>query len=161
MIKSSITLILTLLFITSIYSLEPPFEIWEDIREEFYGNVNHNKTNTTNQDTLVDTSEVLKNMREELSKDVNREVNTTTQDIQVNTSNVLQNIREELEIENQRLLNSGEDDTILTPIEYNIEPKKITDNIIFIAGYGIIVITLIGIVILYSLHFFRKKRRGK
>ena len=33
-----------------------------------------------------------------------------------------------------------------------------SDSILLLAGYGIIVITLAGIVILYAIHFFRRKR---
>lgn len=94
-------------------------------------------------------------------------INSQVQEINFDPSKAQQDIEEEL-MDDVTLTQNIQESSIISNGEENldngqnpptiVEYQEDTQNIVFIAGFGIIVISLIGITILYSIHHFRRKR---
>ena len=165
--KIIVSLILSLVLFANVYSFDLPFEIQEDTGEEFGRDVDPEEINPPAQEIQFDPSNIQEDTGEEFGRNIDsEEINPPAQEIQFDPSNIQEDTGEEFgrnfTLETQTPTTPREENPNLETIEEDvvIESEKLTDNIIFIAGFGIIVIALIGITLLYSLHYFRRKREN-
>ena len=161
----SILMLSVMMFVSTYASSDfTTLSLGGDTGEEFGRDVSSQEINPQAQQVDFTSSTNSGDTGEEFGREVTaEEINPQAQQIQFDPSRAQEDTGEEFgrevtteEINDLMVLEEVEDINNVEEIQEN--SQKITDNIVFVAGFGIIVISLIGITILYSLYHFRRKR---